>query len=358
MYLIISHFTQNKWTTDYLLDYFERNTKPYYYLRHPFHFEKDLDHSELLYFDGKKAKVISKYKKSNNFLLDIIRNILLSFYVWLQLFSKVDVVIWFWGFNIFPFLYVRLFWKQTIFWGADYSKKRFWSHFLNTLYLFLETISCTYSTKVINSSYRQQEARIQNNGLKKEKSLIINNWISKINFKKKFNNYQEVSFFYLGSITHQHGIIDFIKHFYIEKNLKNKLYIVWGGELENELLDFIKENYISDRVTFMWRKNQQEVIEILTNIDEKLFWIAPYTDTVNDHVYYGDSLKIREYLNYNIPFLVSSIVYISEDIRKFWIIYSEYSKIDFNELAKFDFDWEKKNLIMEKYYWDNLLKIF
>lgn len=358
MYLIISHFTQNKWTTDFLVDYLKINKKPHYYLRHPFTFEKELMYSEVIFFDGKNEIVISKYKKSEKFLLDLIRNFLLTFYIWIKYSLKVDKIIWFWWFNVFPILFLKIFWREIYFWWADYSKKRFWNNFLNKIYLSLETLSCKFSSKIINSSFRQEKARIENNWLKKEKSVIVNNWINKINFSKDFWGFEELSFFYLWSITHQHWIIDFVKYFYLDKKVKNKLYIIWGWELENNLIHLINENNLWEKVIFLWRKNDDEIIKFLESIDEKLIWIAPYSDKINDHVYYWDSLKIRAYLNYNIPFLSSSIVYISDDIIDFWIVYKDFSEISFEKLKNFSIDINKKNNVLSKYYWDNLLKIF
>ncbi len=358
MYLIISHFTENKWTTDYFLDYLKSKWEKYYYLRHPFHFENDLSYSELLYFDGKNITVVWKYKKFNSFLLDIIRNILLSFYIWIKLSFKTNKIVWFWWFNIFPFLYLKLFWKKTYFWGVDYSTKRFWNNFLNKIYFFLETISCLFTSKVISSSYRQNEARIKFNHLKKEKWIIINNWINEFSFEKDFSKYKQLSFFYLGSITHQHWIIDFITYFYVKKNINNKLYIIWWWEKEKELISLIKNNNLNTKVIYLWRKKFDDIVDFLKNIEEKLIWIAPYTDSQNDHVYYWDSLKIREYLSYNLPFLVSDKTYVNDDLKDFWFIYDSFENIDISKIEKYNLDIDKKNNILKKYYWHNLFNNF
>lgn len=354
MYLVISHFTQNKWTTDYFLDYLENKQEKYYYLRHPFNFEQDLSYSELIYFDGKNKQTVWKYKKSNIFLLDIIRNIFLSFYIWIKLSFKIDKIVWFWWFNIFPFLYLRLFWKKTYFWGVDYSKKRFENKFFNWLYGAFETISCKFSNMIISSSERQKEARTRFHGATKKKSLVINNGVENTDFPKDFSRFPEIGFFYLGSITKQHGVIDFIKYFYIKNDINIPLYIIGWGEEENHLKNIIETNNLSRVVQFLGRKNQDEISDFLQNQEKKLFWIAPYSDIVNDHVYYIDSLKVREYLAYNMPFIISDISYIDCDLKEFWIIYKKFKDIDLQKLETFSFDIEKKNSILEKYTWYNL----
>lgn len=358
MYLIISHFTENKGTTDYLLNYFERKKNSYYYLRHPFNFEKKLKFSELIYFDWENKKILRLYKKYDNYFLDLLRNLMLSFYISLKLSRKIDKAIWFWWFNVLPVISLKLFWKKIYFWWVDYSTKRFWNNFLNKIYLFLETLSCKYSNLVISSSNKQEQARKKFHWLNNYKWIIVNNWIDEVDFKKDFNKYDKLSFFYLWSISNESWIVDFVKYFYVKRKTENKLYIVWWWELEKKLTNLIKVNKINNKVLFLWRKNQNDIINFLSKIDEKLFWIAPYSNKSSDHVSYWDSLKLKEYLNYNLPFLARDVVYISKDIDAFWITYNNFKEINIEQLKKFNLDINKKNAVLKKYYWNNLLKSF
>lgn len=354
MYLVISHFTNNKWTTDYLLEYLKNNKKPYYYLRHPFNFEKDLNYSELIYFNLGDKKVVWKYKKFNNWMLDLLRNFILNFYISIKLLNKYNKIIWFWSFNNVPILYTRLFKKEVNFYWVDYSTKRFENKILNWIYRIFETLSCKYSNKIFSASNRQEEARIKYHHLKKEKSIVINNWINFEVFEKNFNNYEKIWFFYLGSITKQHWIINFINYFYIRNNLQYNLYIVWWWEEENNLKKLITKNKLENKVHYLWNKNKIEIKEILSWINEKLFWIAPYDNKVNDHVYYWDALKIKEYLMFNIPYIVSDILEVQNEFVDFWFIYKKYNNIDFSKLKLYKLNLVKKNIIIKKYDWNNL----
>lgn len=354
MYFIVTHFTKNLWTTDYFTEYLRKNKISYIFLKHPFQSENDLLYSEVIEFDGKDEKIIWKYKKSQNFFFEMLRNFFLTFYISIKFFWKYKKVIGFGWFNIFPVLWVRIFWKITYFWWVDYSRKRFWNLVLNKIYLFLETAWCIFASKVISSSKRQSEAREKFHHAKYEKTIIINNGISNINFSKNFFQNSDICFFYLGSITPQHGVLDFIKYFYLENNISNSIYIIGWWELEEELKKIIEKNKLQEKIYFLWRKNREEILQFLKKNENKIFWIAPYSDNLNDHVYYGDSLKIREYLGYNIPFLVSDIPYISDDLQKFGITYKKFEEIDFEELKTFSFDIDAKNKILEKYTWDNL----
>ena len=357
MYFVISHFTKNLWTTDYLLEYFRKSKKKYLFLRHPFQTEKDLEYSELLEFDGEKGILLKQYKKINNFVLEMIRNEILTFYIALRYLFKYQKVIAFWWFNFFPILWTRLFAKLTYFRGVDYSRKRFKNKILNSLYLFFETLWCLFAKKVVNLTTRQERARLNFHFLNKKKSIVIPSWFQLLNFHHNFLQNQELCFFYLGSITPQHWIVDFVRYFYVDHKTNVPLYIMGWWELEEQLIEIIKKNNLSKRVFFLGRKDRQEVVHFLQDNPKKWFWIAPYSDQVNDHVYYGDSLKIREYLWYNMPFLVSKIAYVASDLQKFGIIFEDFQSIDFEVLKNFSFDYNEKNICLEKYTRDNLFSM-
>lgn len=359
MYFIISHFTNNLWTTDYLLQYFRKKETPYLFLRHPFQSEKELQYSELLYFDGKEEKILRRYTKYNNFFLEMIRNYFLTFYCSLRHLFFYKKIIWFWSFNTVPFLWARLFWKETYFWWVDYSRKRFWNKLLNVIYLFFETVWCGFAKKVIHLSKRQEAARIKYHFLSLNKSIIISNWFEDVSFKKNYFHYDNFAFFFLWNISRQHWILDFIEFFYVKHKIDHTLYIIWWWEFQEQLLHIIEKHDLSDKVVFVWRKNKEEIKNFLLSLDEKIIGIAPYSDEVNDHVYYWDSLKIREYLGYNIPFLVSDVAYIADDLKKFGIIYTNFEEIDLDSLRNFHFNIQEKNQVLEKYTWDNIFnKVF
>lgn len=360
--LIISHFSKNRGVTNYFTEYLEQIEKPYYYLRHPFN-DESLIFSELVFFNGKEGHIIKKFKRSENTMFDLMRNFLVSFYVLFFLRKKVSKIISFGGFNVIPALIFKIFYNvRVIFWGVDYSTIRFKSFILNKLYLFFETISCKYATLVIQPTIRQQEVRIKNHKLNIKKSLIVPNGINFINKIKNDIFSDEIALIYIGSITKQHGVVDFVKFFYVKERIKFKLYIFGGGDNEDELKKIIKENSLSEKIVYFGSKNQGEIKFFIENSKDKLFGIAPYNIKGNDHVYYGDSIKIKEYLSYNIPFMTSSIAYVYLDIKRFGFIYKDFKELkDFFDgpINNFQLNDEKRNKILEKYLWNNIFnKLF
>jgi hypothetical protein len=166
---------------------------------------------------------------------------------------------------------------------------------------------------------------------------------------------------YIGSITDQHGIIKFVKEFYINDKIPYNLYIIGGGEKEDLLDDLIKKNNLSKKIFYMGSRKLNEIINFLKKIDRGLFGIAPYSKEINDHVYYGDSLKIKEYLNYNLPFISSDVVYIPKNLRDFGLIYKnqkELNTILHSKLKTLSIDSQKLKKTMKEYLWENIFNKF
>lgn len=359
MILIVSHFTKNKGVTDFFVEFLEKQKKDFYVLKYPFTFT-DIKFSELyLYSDGRYS-LIEKYKKNNNDIINLLKNFFISIKVSYILGKRVNKIIAFGSFNVIPFIFFKKFFNRNIyFWGVDYSRKRFRNMFLNKLYLFFETLSCKYCSAVINQTKRQEEARIQLHNLKKNKSIVITNGIEIVNLNKDFSKFNEPAFLYIGSITKQHGIIDFIHYLYIENNSPYILYIIGGGEEVKILEQIIKNNNLDKKIYYLGYKNQQEIIRFLLGLNKKIFGIAPYSDNLNDHVYYGDSLKIKEYLNYNLPYITSSIIYIPKELQKFGIIYNSLSELSEsleNKLRHFNLNIKEKKEVLSAYKWEDIFK--
>lgn len=357
MILVISHFTSNKGTTDYFVDYLKQRSLPFYYLRHPFVFTPE-NKSELIYFDGKNTKIVASFQKSKNEPVDLLRNLFLTAYLSFKLGKKIDKVFAFGSFNFIPFLFCNFILKRKIyFWGCDYSRKRFGNSLLNKIYLSIETIACKRAFKVIQPTKRQEEARLKYHSLKLQKSIIVPNGINFINANNEANN-ADISFIYIGSITQQHGIIDFIKHFYVNKKINNKLYIFGGGEKANELEQVLKEEDAKN-VFYFGTNTADQIIQFINSKKSRLFGIAPYDFSGSDHVYYGDSLKLKEYLNYNLPYITPEKTYIPENLKTFGLTYRDFSDLakKMPNLQKFHFSISQKNKILVDYDWNKVFDL-
>jgi len=356
MILIVSHYTKNKGTTDFLLDYLKFRKLPYMYLRHPFYSE-NIRFSELLYWNGKNEKTILKIWKINNPILVLAEDFLISLFVSIKLRKNVDKVLTFGGFNFFPFIFFNSFFKRKLYyWGVDYSIKRFESNALNRLYHYFETVACKFSVLAIQLTPRQEKARVKRHGLDRHKSLILPSGVNFISLNKKTSPNQ-IALLYIGSISQQHGIVDFIKYFYVNNRLPYKLYIFGGGEREQELKKTISKHSLSKEIIYFGVKNQNEIKQFVLDSNNKLFGLAPYDMKKNDHVYYGDSIKLKEYLSYDIPFITSKVAYVYPDIKKFGFVYDDFGNLNdfFNKsIYNFQFNKIEKDGILQNYLWRNI----
>jgi glycosyltransferase involved in cell wall biosynthesis len=361
MILLVSHFTSRKGTTDYFRDYLINKKISHYYLRHPLGVENIAQYSELIYSDGTKDLVINKYKKFKFLFFELVRTYMLNICISIFLNYKVNLVIGFGGFNTAPFIFTKKFYKTKVyFWGVDYSPKRFKNIFLSKIYLYLETYCCKNASLTISVSQRQENIRIKKHRLDLRNSIIISNGVYIIDFSKKFSDFNAISFIYIGSLTYEHGILDFIKKFKLENKKFNNIYIFGSGFVEPEINEYIKSNGLLEKVFVFGNKSCQEIREFLIEIKENLFGIAPYIIDTDSHAYYGDGLKIKEYLNYNIPYLVKENTYIPKDLMDFGILYNDSENLNdviYPKLSEFNLNYYKKNLVIKKYSWSELFNL-
>lgn len=360
MILIISHYTKNRGVTDFLIQHIESKKIPFLYLRHPFYFE-NIKISELVDSkkDGKKI-VLLKIIKSKVSFLSMIQDLFINIFVSLKMGKKVNKIIGFGSFNMFPFIITNWIYRRKLyFWGCDYSIKRFNSVFLNKLYFWFETLACKYSTLIIQPTLRQQLVRQEKHGLDVKKSLIIPNGIESFERLGRVREDQEIALIYIGSITKQHGVTEFVKYFYSENKIPFKLFIFGSGEDEASLVDLIKENSLSNSVTYFGSNTTEEIRFFIKNFEGRFFGIAPYDRKYGDHVYYGDSIKIKEYLSWGIPFITSEVAYVDEELKSLGYVYKDFEQLlSFfrNSISNLKIDQGYRTKVMiKKYLWENNL---
>ncbi len=356
MIFITSHFTKNKGTTDYFCEFLEKNNTDYYYLRHPF-VDPTLTDSELILFKSGQKTILTKIPIKNNFILNLINNFIATFRLSFKFKSKIDTFIGVGSFNTIPLLLTKILGfksKKVIFYGVDYSRKRFGSWILNQFYFLTETFACLLTDKTVSVTERQNQARIYHHFLNPKKSVVIPNGIQEIDFNKSYDQYTKKAFVYIGSITHQHGIVDFVKAFHVDRNIDFNLHIFGGGPLDSELVNIINSLPESqkNKIKFYGIKQKLEIIRIIESLESKLFGIAPYSQSEDsDHVYYGDSLKLKEYLQLNMPFITTDIVYVDNVLKEFGFVYQNIQELESflkDGINNFFLDINLKNRILEE----------
>src|SRR3989344_8996851 len=328
MHLLISHAGANKGVTGYFKDYLAEQKIEYMYLRHPFA-ESDFRTSDLIYVSNTgREETVSKYHLPSNEIFAMAAHFFISSWVLLRRGRHISLVIGFGSFNCIAALLLRAIFRYKVyFWGVDYSTKRFSNSILNSLYLYFETISCRHVDLVIQPTQRQEEARARRHGLSKGRSLIIPNGIASLALEFHSDR-PPTAFLYVGSITRQHGILDLVEDYYITKKDSTPTNVVGGGSPAAELERVLKEKDLVNVIHYFGRKSREEMTQILRATKESFVGLAPYKQFYDaDHVRFGDSLKIKEYLGFGLPFLVSADVDVSTDLAKFGIRYQSESQL-------------------------------
>lgn len=364
MIILISHYGNNKGTTDYFRDYLTSKGQSYIYIRNSL---PNLEKQETIVseFDGDGLEKVIKIKKtSKNFLINSIQTTLYSFSFSLKsLQGKDNLIISFGSVNALPIIFLKLFKRVNLyFWGVDYSTKRFNQYILDRFYQLTESLACVFSDLVIQPNIEQQNARIANNFLKLNKSLIVSNGITKIEENLNPVN-RPISFLYFGSITQQHGICEFVKEVYINMRCEIPLLIFGGGVKSKELTDIIYCNKLGNKILFLGSTDNLSMVKYILTESKSFVGISPYlVEGSSDHVKYGDSLKVKEYLALSIPYITSSVAPIPSDLKEFGFVYTNYK-----ELCNYITEQNLKKLIkksqtanlnstLHKYLWSELCK--
>jgi glycosyltransferase involved in cell wall biosynthesis len=175
---------------------------------------------------------------------------------------------------------------------------------------------------VIQPSGRQEQARIEKHSLKKERSLIVSNGITAIGLAP-YSGAARTAFLYFGSISEQHGIVDVVKEYYASGAIHTPLYILGDGPLGQKLRDMIRDNHLEKVVHFLGYKTQKELVAFLADTPEHFIGIAPYKLTADGfNVHYADSLKLKEYVAFYLPFFTPAIMDIPVGLGQFGMTYA------------------------------------
>lgn len=219
--------------------------------------------------------------------------------------KKLDIAIGMNCFDTLPLILLRKNRiKKIVFFGTDFSRKRFSNKILNFVYVVIDRYCAKKSDFVCCNTQRTINQRI-NEGINSEKIIYTPNgvFLNKIKVGEKKNYDRKLV--YVGHVSKEHGLENLIRLV-----IKTKLVldvIGDGPDLEN-----LKKKYFDERVKFLGRKSHNEVLKYL--VDFRGFGVAPY-NRISDWTYYCDPVKIKEYLAFGIPIIISDVPEISERIK-------------------------------------------
>ncbi|MCX6732975.1 MAG: glycosyltransferase [Candidatus Roizmanbacteria bacterium] len=254
-------------------------------------------------------------------------NLIIDFYLSLKFIAKhnFDIFIGANNFDTLAGIFSRFIFrkkiKKIIYFASDYSENRFKNRLLNNIYYLVESISCKYSDLVISNTKRAEKKRLES-GLVNNKSIVVPNGVllKDVNFANKLINKQ--TFIYIGSITKEHGLYEFINKVY---PIMTKLVLIGEGEEWEKTVMLCKNKGI--KLEIYYKKSHDFCIDYLKKF--KGIGLAPY-NTSSMWTYYCSPLKISEYIACGIPVLMSSVPEISEMVieKSLGVVYSKLSLND------------------------------
>lgn len=352
--LFITHYASISGTTHYVLESL-KSVMDVYLIKHPLN---ESDHFSVLELHSNhETIVLKKYSVSNNFIIRTLQAIALNVFISYKLIvtKKIKNIVSFGSVNTYGLGFVKLFKTKLIFWGVDYSVKRFNNVILNRFYYFLETHSCRISDQVINTTKMQERARIKNHRLKSKKSTIIENGVVPDLKPMKPKNGNKPALLYIGSLSTTHGLIKFVKN---NSSIFNDLEIyIFGSGSSANTSELKKISVDNGNIKYFGAATVASIKIKMQKSKKNFVGIAPYNNNDLSHVKFGDSLKIKEYINLGLPFISSNAVNINRSLIKYGAVYSNQKELDtllssINTLAKIEIS---SIFLHKRFSWNNLV---
>jgi glycosyltransferase involved in cell wall biosynthesis len=215
---------------------------------------------------------------------------------------------------------VRVFKKipNIVFYSVDYSDTRFGNKFLNSIYLWIDKRAAVKSDFVWSNTNRTRAIR-REQGVKEEANVLATNgvWLDKIKIVSSklqvpSSKNRIIRIEYHGYIAESKGIQNVVKALEEIGNQGFILDIIGYGPYEEELKSLVSKSAIKDRINFLGKKQNSEILAVLNSYDLCINLINPK----EDYLRYCDPMKIREALSANLPVLLSSLPEVAETVRE------------------------------------------
>jgi glycosyltransferase involved in cell wall biosynthesis len=195
--------------------------------------------------------------------------------------------------------------KSTVFYSVDYTPTRFKNSVANAIYHLLDRISCKYSNFVWCVSTRILGLRLKQ-GVNPRKALLVPNALAFDGIKRRsFSEISRQTMVLVSNITRSIDfelILDAMADI-VKEVPKARLLIIGAGPYQTQLHQMIKSKGLQRNVRLIGYKPHDRVMGILTQC---AIGIALYSGEISWN-WYGDSLKIREYLLCGCPVITTPI---------------------------------------------------
>ena len=323
--LILSHFYKRTQSgggpPQEIRDFFLPKVKKIFYIEHPFPYSKDHRSSLTIYENGKREKQHFSFAKRGPDLLSYVADFLFTLYFLIISRSRFDICVSLDNLNtssVIPFHKLKII-KKLVFYTIDYNPKRFKNETLNSIYHFLDRVSCYNSDVIWVLSEIMIKERVKNGVDRKRsaKSIVLPMGANLQRIKTKpITKIKRHQIVYAGHLLEKQGVQIVLEALplVVKKIPDIKFIIVGEGEYGDRLKAQAKEFGVEKNVVFKgFVKSHKALEEILT---ASALGIAPYVDDPENYTRFTDPGKPKLYLGCGLPVVITQVPKIADEIHK------------------------------------------
>lgn len=212
--------------------------------------------------------------------------------------------------------------KKVVFYAVDFTPVRFQSPLLNYIYHRLEQFCVKHADELwsVSPMIAEGRERFLHIDPKKYPQKVVNSgiWIKKIT-QFPFNRVKKHQLLFLGHVLKKQGLQMVLEAIpIITKHISDfKFVILGGGEYENSLRELAKKLKVTHYVEFKgWIKDRKIIDSTLGESAAAIVVYVPEKEKMYNFSYYGDPIKIKEYLASGLPVILTDVPYNAKEIAE------------------------------------------
>lgn len=315
---------------DYLLN---KKIKRVTFIGHPL-IDQMIDQRKSSVVVYEKGKQVSKKDVTRSIysISSYIFDFFLTAYWIIKQREKYDIFIGIDALNSLSGLILRKIGKveKVIFFAMDFHPSRFNNRLLNFLYHKLEEVSLKSSDEIWNVSPKIAEGRERflHISQKAYPQKVVNSGIWNDKVKKfPFDKVKKHQLLFLGHLLEKQGLQMVLEAtpLIVKKIPDFKFMVLGGGEYENNLKKLAEELKIQKYIEFKgWIKDRKIIDTTLGESAAAIVVYVPEKEKIYNFSYYGDPIKIKEYLASGLPVILTDVPHNAKEIgmRKCGIVVS------------------------------------
>lgn len=274
----------------------------------------------------RKGKLVSKKYITQKIhgILSYIFDFFLTIYWVVKQRKKYDLLIAVDPLNALSGLALKRMGKidKVIFYAMDFNPIRFNSRLLNSIFHEIEKICVRSADGVWNVSPKIAEGREKFLSISQKEypQKIVNSgiWMDKMK-QFPFDKVRKHQLLFLGHLLKKQGLQMVLEAIQlVVKQIPDfKFVILGGGEYESNLKSRAKELSVENYIEFKGWISNRKIID--TTLGESAAAIAVYVpekEKLYNFSYYGDPIKLKEYLASGLPVILTDVPHNAREIEK------------------------------------------